>query len=72
MSVDHQTVEDFNRCTPIGSPVRYWPGFREGDGKQSRTRSTAEVLGGHTPVVWVEGEAACIALTHVEVLGGAA
>lgn len=25
------------------------------------------ILGGHTAVVWVVGEAACIALTHVQV-----
>ena len=27
--------------------------------------SEAQVLGGHTPVVWVDGHAACIALTHI-------
>ena len=69
---DRQAVVDFNHYTPIGSPVRYWAGVHEGDGKQSRTRTAAHLLSGHTPVVWVEGEASCLALTHVEVLGGVA
>ena len=32
------------------------------------TRSRAEVLGGHTDVVWVDGHGACISLDHVDVL----
>lgn len=59
-------VDDFNRAYPAGYPVRYWTGDREGEGKVSTTRSGARLLGGHTAVVWVEGVASCIALTHVE------
>jgi hypothetical protein len=58
----------FNSRAPIGTPVRYWRGRREGAGIESRTASQATVLAGHTPVVWVEGCAACVALSHVEVL----
>lgn len=53
---------------PVGKPVRYWTGLREGDGVRSRTITKAQVLGGHTAVVWVEGHGACIALSHVEPL----
>lgn len=51
---------------PAGTPVRYWKGFREGEGKIGRTRTAVQFLAGHTPVVWVEGESSCIAMTHVE------
>lgn len=34
----------------------------------TRTRSKAQVLGGHTDVVWVDGHSACIALTHIDVI----
>lgn len=61
-----EPVDRWNRHHPIGAAVRYWTGERDGDGKTSVTRTVAELLGGHTPVVWVEGEASCIALTHVE------
>jgi hypothetical protein len=62
----HDLVNHFNHDHTIGTPVRYWTGTREGDGKTSHIRTRAELMGGHTPVVWVEGEASAIALTHIE------
>lgn len=59
---------EWNRRHPVGTPVRYWTGMRKGDGVASRTRYVASVMGGHTPVVWVDGHPACIALSHVEPL----
>lgn len=64
-------ADHFNENVPVGTPVRYWTGDRHGYGKASRTRSVAEVLGGHTAVVWVEGEASCIALSHIQVVAEA-
>lgn len=61
-------VERFNRKHPIGSRVRCWSGLRSGASIDTKTRSPASLLGGHTPVVWVEGHAGCISLAHVEVL----
>jgi hypothetical protein len=58
-------VRQFNRHVPEGTAVLYWPGERAGEGRTSRTRSEAWLLGGHTPVVMVEGYAGGIALTHV-------
>lgn len=55
----------FNETCPIGSPVWYWPGVREGAPRASVTRSEARLLGGHTPVVMVEGYAGGIALSNV-------
>lgn len=64
-------AEQFNALYPVGSPVIAYPGARPEDIPSAtrlvtRTRSTAQVLGGHTDVVWVEGHGACIALTHVD------
>lgn len=59
-------VDARNRLYPEGRAVRYWTGVREGSGLTGHTRSRAEVLGGHTAVVWVTGHGACIALTHVQ------
>lgn len=58
-------VQWFNQVCPVGSPVYYWPGAREGEPRKSVTRSEAWLLGGHTPVVMVEGYAGGIALSHV-------
>ena len=61
-------VERFNERYPVGTPVRYWPGFREGEGRESVTRTPAWLVGGHTPCVSVEGYPGGIALTHIEAL----
>lgn len=53
---------------PVGTPVRYWPLVREGEGRTGTTRSQVEILGGHTLVVWIAGVSGCIALTHVQAL----
>lgn len=59
-------VHAFNNTNPVGTPVRYWKGVREGDGKTARTRTPAQLLSGHTAVVWLDGVSGCIALTHVD------
>lgn len=60
-------VAEFNGKHAIGTPVKYWRGAREGEGKFGRTRAPAEVLGGHTAVVWIAGCSGSVALSHVEV-----
>ncbi|MCC5574522.1 hypothetical protein IMZ11_02565 [Microtetraspora sp. AC03309] len=68
-------VDAWNAHVPVGTPVRYWTGVREGEGKTGVTRSEAYLLGassgqpGHTPVVFVTGAGSCIALTHVQPTG---
>lgn len=67
------TAEQFNALHPIGTPVVAYPGLRPEDDPnapriETTTRSRAQVLGGHTDVVWVHGHGACIALTHIDVV----
>jgi hypothetical protein len=63
---DFAPVAAWNLAFPVGTPVRYWSGVREGEGVASRTRTLAEVLGGHTAVVWLEAGGGAVALSHVE------
>lgn len=64
-------VDEFNEVYPIGTAVRAWRGVRGGGGGiDTKTRSAAYVLSGHTPVVCVDGVAGCIALTHILPLVG--
>jgi hypothetical protein len=58
--------EAFNAAHPVGSTIRVWPGERRGDPVEVEVRYPAQVLSGHTPVVYVTGGHGCIALTHVE------
>ncbi|MBD9700715.1 hypothetical protein IHE56_01125 [Streptomyces sp. ID01-12c] len=71
MSDLQSSVDEFNSRYPVGTPVLAYPGCRPEDHKNAtrlltRTRSSATVLSGHTPVVWVDGHGACIALTHID------
>ena len=58
------TAAEWNEKHPIGTEVTFWPGAREGDGRISKTRSSAWDVCGQ-PVVLVKGYAGGIALTHV-------
>jgi hypothetical protein len=59
--------DTWNARHPIGTPVRYWPGVREGDGREGVTRSEAWLVCGHASVL-VSTYTGGIALTHVEVV----
>ncbi|MFI6160366.1 hypothetical protein ACIA59_10500 [Micromonospora haikouensis] len=63
-------VDDFNAEHGSRAWVRYWTGTRDDAAKFGLTDGKAWLLGGHTPVVRVEGAASCIALTHVDVIPG--
>ena len=65
---EHSKCVAFNAAHPVGTTVRYWRGVREGEPSGTgKTRSEAQVLSGHTAVIWIEGCSGCIALSHVEV-----
>jgi hypothetical protein len=60
-------VDDWNARYPIGTPVRYWPGVKRGEGHESKTRTPAWVIhGGHSALVSVEGYSGGIILSHIE------
>ena len=61
-----QECDRFNERIPVGTEVEYWRGIREGEGRRGKTRSEAQVLSGHTAVVWIEGCSGCVALSHVK------
>lgn len=62
-------VRLFNAAHPPGTPVKFWPTVRGwGEPHRSTTRTVAQMLQGHTAVVWVEGRGDCIALTHIDVM----
>jgi hypothetical protein len=61
-------VRAWNDQYPVGTAVRFWPGTRRGRMLTGTTHSAAELVGGHTPSVWITGYAGCVALTHVEAL----
>lgn len=59
----HASVDRWNANHAVGDAVR----FRQDDGTTlcTKTRSRAELLSGHTPVVWLDGVSGCVLLSRV-------
>lgn len=59
-------VENWNLKHPVGTPVT----LRKDDGSviETRTRARAEILSGHTPVIWLEGVRGCYLLSRVRAI----
>lgn len=58
-----QQVEAFNIEHPVGSPVTVH--MDRGGILDTTVRYPAQVLSGHTPVVWLNGISGCYALSSV-------
>jgi len=66
-------ADTFNALYEVGIPVFAYPGARPEDDRDAtrlitRTRSKAQKSSSGHDVVWVDGEGAYIALTHVDVV----
>ena len=60
-------IEDWNSSYPVGTKVIVKRD--SGEKMETVTQSEAELLGGHTPVVWVRGIRGAYALSRVTPVG---
>lgn len=58
-------VDAFNARFAIGEEVIYNEVVGDGKPQRLRTRTDAQVLSGHTAVVWLEGKSGCVCCSHV-------
>ncbi len=63
-----KTVDEWNSQYPPGSEVTV--ALDSGATLTTTTRSHAALLGGHTPVVWLNGLRACFSLERVTPAAG--
>jgi hypothetical protein len=63
-------VDAWNNTVPVGAEVDYvdHPGAKA---VRFTTRTAAEVLSGHTSVVWLNGKCGCVATSHCRLVAGA-
>jgi hypothetical protein len=54
----------FNKACPVGSTVLYESVIGMTGALPYTTRTPAEVLSGHTAVVWLDGKRGCVAIDH--------
>ena len=52
----------WNERYPVGTLVEFHPVIDEPAHRLRKTRTPAQVLSGHTPVVWLEDESGCVKL----------
>lgn len=61
---DREAIERFNSTVEVGALVEVL--IDDGSIWRTRTTAPAQLLGGHTPVVWLEGMAGCYLLDRVQ------
>lgn len=57
-------ADAFNFRVNVGDLIEYSEVIGMGEPKRYATRTPAEVLSGHTAVVWLEGKSGCVAVLH--------
>ncbi|WP_446903030.1 hypothetical protein [Burkholderia sp. YIM B11467] len=58
-----KAVDDWNARVQVGATIQYSE-VRGDAPKTFTTRTAAEVLSGHTAVVWLNGKSGCVAISH--------
>lgn len=53
---------EWNEKYPVGTEVEYHPVIDEPEHRIRTTRTEAQVLSGHTAVIWLNGERGCVCL----------
>lgn len=54
----------WNAKNPVGTLVSYEEIVGEGETHRGASTTEAQVLGGHTAVIWLEGKSGCVCLEH--------
>jgi hypothetical protein len=57
-------VDAFNARVMVGDLIEYSEVIGLGEVHRFKTATPAEVLSGHTAVVWLEGKSGCVAVSH--------
>lgn len=65
-----QQCSAWNAAHEVGVTVAYEEIRGEGETFRGKSRSEAQVLGGHSAVIWLEGKSSCVSLDHCMALAG--
>lgn len=68
MTKQEKEVKDWNDRYPVGQRVKVLKD--SGELVETYTRSEAQVLSGHTAVIWLKGISGCYMLSRVKALEG--
>jgi hypothetical protein len=59
-----KAVDKWNSANPVGTLVSYESIIGEGETHRGASTSEAEILSGHSAVVWLAGKSGCVCLEH--------
>ena len=68
MRKPQKECDRFNARVPVGSLVEYSEVIGDPPLGRFKTRTEAQVLSGHTAVVWLEGKSGCVCVEHCKVI----
>lgn len=54
----------WNAAHPEGTEVSYESIVGQGETHRGKSISEAQVMGGHSAVIWLEGKSGCVSLDH--------
>lgn len=60
----------WNAAYPIGTTVSFEFIRGEGETYRGKSKTEAQVMGGHTAVIWLEGKSGCLNLDHCTAVAG--
>jgi len=70
MKTPQQIVDEWNEKYPVGTFVKYRSILGGPVTLTAKTEHPAQLLGGHTPTLWLVGHLGAYALSHCEPVGG--
>jgi hypothetical protein len=58
-------VNNWNAKNPIGTAVYYYPTLKDKTPKQTKTRSKAWIISGHSTMIMIDGVSGGVSLDHI-------
>lgn len=62
-------VDDFNARVMVGDLIEFSEVIGLGEVRRFNTATPAEILSGHSAVVWLEGKRGCVLVSHCQPVG---
>lgn len=62
--------DKWNAKSPIGTTVAFEEIVGRGETFRGKSSSEAQVMGGHSAVIWLDGKSGCVDLEHCTAVAG--
>lgn len=66
LAAEQKKVDEWNARVKVGDSVEYREVLDDNKPELFTTRTPADILGGHTAVVWLNNKSGCVCLDHCQ------